>query len=90
MTTIIREGMQSDSNYVAAKSLEGVNIDYSVTADKSWSLDWNWFAKGQYPEDRKRTVSSRFGLKDIKDITPEMFTLSLKLNGLKEEVQAKV
>ena len=29
-----REGMQSDSNYVAAKSLEGVNIDYSVTADK--------------------------------------------------------
>ena len=53
MTTIIREGMQSDSNYVAAKSLEGVNIDYSVTAEKKLickrSMSKRW----------KRTVSSK-------------------------------
>lgn len=89
MTTIIREGMQSDSNYVAAKSLEGVNIDYSVTADKKLqTLIEIDLQKVNVEEVEKNSFFQGFGLKDIKDITPEMFILSLKLNGLKEEVQS--
>jgi len=89
MTTIIREGMQSDSNYVAAKSLEGVNIDYSVTAEKKLqTLIEIDLQKVNVEEVEKNSFFQGFGLKDIKDITPEMFILSLKLNGLKEEVQS--
>ncbi len=40
--TIIREGMQSDSNYVAAKSLEGVIIDSVTKREEIADLDWNW------------------------------------------------
>lgn len=89
MTTIIREGMQSDSNYVAAKSLEGVNIDYSVTAEKKLqTLIEIDLQKVNVEEVEKNSFFQGFGLKDIKDITPEMFILSLKLNGLKEEGQS--
>ena len=89
MTTIIREGVQSDSNYVAAKSLEGVNIDYSVTAEKKLqTLIEIDLQKVNVEEVEKNSFFQGFGLKDITDITPEMFILSLKLNGLKEEVQS--
>ena len=89
MTTIIREGMQSDSNYVAAKSLEGVNIDYSVTADKKLqTLIEIDLQKANVEEMEKNSLFQDLGLKDIKESTPEMFILSLKLNGLKEEGQS--
>ena len=89
MTALIREGVQSDPNFVAAKSLEGVNIDYSVTAEKKLqTLIEIDLQKVNVEEVEKNSFFQGFGLKDIKDITPEMFILSLKLNGLKEEVQS--
>ena len=89
MTTIIREGVQSDPNFVAAKSLEGVNIDYSVTAEKKLqTLIEIDLQKVNIEEVEKNSFFQGIGLKDIKDVTPEMFILSLKLNGLKEEGQS--
>lgn len=89
MTAIIREGVQSDPNFVAAKSLEGVNIDYSVTAEKKLqTLIEIDLQKANVEEMGKNSLFQDLGLKDIKESTPEMFILSLKLNGLKEEGQS--
>lgn len=89
MTTLIREGVQSDPNFVAAKSLEGVNIDYSVTAEKKLqTLIEIDLQKANVEEMEKNSLFQDLGLKDIKESTPEMFILSLKLNGLKEEGQS--
>ena len=89
MTALIREGVQSDPNFVAAKSLEGVNIDYSVTAEKKLqTLIEIDLQKVNIEEMEKNSFFQDLGLKDIKESTPEMFILSLKLNGLKEEGQS--
>ena len=89
MTAIIREGIQSDPNFVAAKSLEGVNIDYSVTAEKKLqTLIEIDLQKANVEEIEKNSLFQDLDLKDIKESTPEMFILSLKLNGLKEEGQS--
>lgn len=86
MTAIIREGMESEPNYVEAKNMEGVTIEYSVTADKKLQaiVDLD-FEKMDIAKVASLSFFKDLGLNDIKDASPSMFILGMKLGGLKEE-----
>ena len=86
MTAIIREGMESEPNYVEAKNMEGVTIEYSVTADKKLQaiVDLD-FEKMDIAKVASLSFFKDLGLNDIKDASPSMFILGIKLGGLKEE-----
>ena len=86
MTAIIREGMESEPNYVEAKNMEGVTIEYSVTADKKLQaiVDLD-FEKMDVAKVASLSFFKDLGLNDIKDASPSMFILGMKLGGLKEE-----
>ena len=86
MTAIIREGMESEPNYVEAKNMEGVTIEYSVTADKKLQaiVDLD-FEKMDIAKVASLSFFKDLGLNDIKDVSPSMFILGMKLGGLKEE-----
>ena len=86
MTAIIREGMESEPNYVEAKNMEGVTIEYSVTADKKLQaiVDLD-FEKMDIAKVASLSFFKDLGLNDIKDTSPSMFILGMKLGGLKEE-----
>lgn len=86
MTAIIREGMESEPNYVEAKNMEGVTIEYSVTADKKLQaiVDLD-FEKMDVAKVASLSFFKDLGLNDIKDVSPSMFILGMKLGGLKEE-----
>ena len=86
MTAIIREGMESEPNYVEAKNMEGVTIEYSVTADKKLQaiVDLD-FEKMDVAKVASLSFFKELGLNDIKDASPSMFILGMKLGGLKEE-----
>lgn len=86
MTAIIREGMESEPNYVEAKNMEGVTIEYSVTADKKLQaiVDLD-FEKMDIAKVASLSFFKELGLNDIKDVSPSMFILGMKLGGLKEE-----
>ena len=86
MTAIIREGMESEPNYVEAKNMEGVTIEYSVTADKKLQaiVDLD-FEKMDVAKVASLSFFKDLGLNDIKDTSPSMFILGMKLGGLKEE-----
>ena len=86
MTAIIREGMESEPNYVEAKNMEGVTIEYSVTADKKLQaiVDLD-FEKMDIAKAASLSFFKDLGLNDIKDTSPSMFILGMKLGGLKEE-----
>ena len=86
MTAIIREGMESEPNYVEAKNMEGVTIEYSVTADKKLQaiVDLD-FEKMDIAKVASLSFFKELGLNDIKDASPSMFILGMKLGGLKEE-----
>ena len=86
MTAIIREGMESEPNYVEARNMEGVTIEYSVTADKKLQaiVDLD-FEKMDIAKVASLSFFKDLGLNDIKDASPSMFILGMKLGGLKEE-----
>lgn len=86
MTAIIREGMESEPNYVEARNMEGVTIEYSVTADKKLQaiVDLD-FEKMDVAKVASLSFFKDLGLNDIKDASPSMFILGMKLGGLKEE-----
>ncbi|RSI43823.1 SP0191 family lipoprotein [Streptococcus cristatus] len=86
MTAIIREGMESEPNYVEARNMEGVTIEYSVTADKKLQaiVDLD-FEKMDIAKVASLSFFKELGLNDIKDASPSMFILGMKLGGLKEE-----
>ena len=86
MTAIIREGMESEPNYVEARNMEGVTIEYSVTADKKLQaiVDLD-FEKMDVAKVASLSFFKDLGLNDIKDVSPSMFILGMKLGGLKEE-----
>lgn len=86
MTAIIREGMESEPNYVEAKNMEGVTIEYSVTADKKLQaiVDLD-FEKMDIAKVASLSFFKDLGLNDIKGASPSMFILGMKLGGLKEE-----
>ncbi|WP_297665476.1 SP0191 family lipoprotein [uncultured Streptococcus sp.] len=86
MTAIIREGMESEPNYVEARNMEGVTIEYSVTADKKLQaiVDLD-FEKMDVAKAASLSFFKDLGLNDIKDASPSMFILGMKLGGLKEE-----
>ena len=86
MTAIIREGMESEPNYVEARNMEGVTIEYSVTADKKLQaiVDLD-FEKMDIAKVASLSFFKDLGLNDIKDTSPSMFILGMKLGGLKEE-----
>lgn len=86
MTAIIREGMESEPNYVEARNMEGVTIEYSVTADKKLQaiVDLD-FEKMDIAKAASLSFFKELGLNDIKDASPSMFILGMKLGGLKEE-----
>ena len=86
MTAIIREGMESEPNYVEAKNMEGVTIEYSVTADKKLQaiVDLD-FEKMDIAKVASLSFFKDLGLNDIKDASLSMFILGMKLGGLKEE-----
>ena len=86
MTAIIREGMESEPNYVEARNMEGVTIEYSVTADKKLQaiVDLD-FEKMDVAKVASLSFFEDLGLNDIKDVSPSMFILGMKLGGLKEE-----
>ena len=86
MTAIIREGMESEPNYVEAKNMEGVTIEYSVTADKKLQVIVDLdFEKMDIAKVASLSFFKDLGLNDIKDASPSMFILGMKLGGLKEE-----
>ena len=86
MTAIIREGMESEPNYVEARNMEGVTIEYSVTANKKLQaiVDLD-FEKMDIAKVASLSFFKDLGLNDIKDTSPSMFILGMKLGGLKEE-----
>ena len=86
MTAIIREGMESEPNYVEARNMEGVTIEYSETADKKLQaiVDLD-FEKMDIAKVASLSFFKELGLNDIKDASPSMFILGMKLGGLKEE-----
>ena len=86
MTAIIREGMESEPNYVEARNMEGVTIEYSVTADKKLQaiVDLD-FEKMDIAKVASLSFFKELGPNDIKHASPSMFILGMKLGGLKEE-----
>ena len=66
--------------------LDGFFADYSVTADKKLQvvIDLD-LQKINVDKVEDLSYFEDFGISDIKDATPEMFILGMKLGGLKEE-----
>lgn len=86
LTKLIREAMQEDPDFVEAQRLDGFSADYSVTADKKLQvvIDLD-LQKINVDKVEDLSYFEDFGISDIKDATPEMFILGMKLGGLKEE-----
>ena len=86
LTERIRNAVQQDAAYQEVQNIDGFSIDYSVTAEKKLQTLIDIDFQKITPDDLKKIYDNKqLGLEEIKDVTPEIFIVGMKLNGLKEE-----